>query len=143
MNRDVIIYAIKDLKNIINEIESRDVIYSEDYIQLEKEINSFLSNLSAYKFRNIEKNNDLLSGFQYAFNLIKHEKTLVTVKNVQRGGVSFPISFPFAIPCNTIYWIDISSVEPDERFINQYNNYLKRINNKRIIKTIEELEKIL
>lgn len=143
MNRDVVLYAIKDLKTVINEIESRAAIYEEDYIKLEKELNSFLSNLSAYRFRNIKSNNNLLSGFQYAFNLMKHNKKLVTVKNVQRGGISLPMTLPFTIPCSTIYWLDISSIKPDKQFIKQYNNYLKELNNKRIIETIEELEKII
>lgn len=120
MNRDVIIYAIKDLKNIINDIESRDNIYEEDYIKLEKEINSFLSSLSAYKFCNIKDNNVLLSGLQYAFNLMKHKNSLLTVKKIQRGGISFPLTFSFIIPCNRIYWIDISNFEPDGRFLKQY-----------------------
>lgn len=143
MNRDVIIYAIKDLKCIINEIESRASIHEEDYIKLEKEINSFLSNLSAYKFRNIKDNDILLSGLQHAFNLMKHERSLITVKKIQKGGISFPIVFPFKIPCNIVYWIDISNIEPDKRFIKQHTNYLETLNNKRIIETIEQLEKII
>lgn len=143
MNRDVIIYAIKDLKNIINKLESRETIFEEDYIKLEKEINSFLCNLSAYKFRNIKKYNILLSGFQYAFNLMKHEKRLTTVKKVKQGGFTFPIDFPLNIPNNKIYWIDVKNIKPDKNFINQYNCYLKSLNNHRIINTITDLEKII
>lgn len=143
MNIEVLSCAINELKQVINNIETKATITSEDYIVLEKELNSFLVNLSAYKIRNIKKGNDLLIGFQYAFNLIKHEKKIVTTKKVIKGGFTFPISFPLESPCNEIYWIDVSNIKPKKNFAYQHYVYLETLNNKRIIETIKKLEKVL
>ena len=143
MNRDVVMLAIKDLKEIISIIESKAVIKKSDNVKLEKELNSFLSNFSSYKIRNIKGHSQFLSGFQYAFNLMKHNKKVVTVKRLKKGGVCFPISFPLVIPCNEIYWIDAKNIVYKEKFENQYDNYLKKFSTKRIIETLDKLEKVI
>ena len=93
MNKEVLMCAINDLKIVINNIENKAKTTDEDYIILEKELNSFLVNLSAYKIRNIKQGDCLLSGFQYAFNLIKHEKKLVTIKKLLGEGFHFLLAF--------------------------------------------------
>lgn len=143
MNANVIMCAINDLKTIINEIESKATISDKECTKLEKEINSLLVNLSSYKVHNNIKDDKLLSALQYAFNLVKHEKRIMTVKKVKKGGFHFPISFPFSSPCNEIYWTDVRNIIPDSKFMHQYTNYINELNNKQIIDTIEKLEKIL
>lgn len=143
MNRDVVKLAISDFKDIISIMENKAVIEKSDNVKLEKELNSFLANLSCYKVRNIKGHSEFLSGFQYAFNLSKHNKRIVTVKQVREGGFGFPINFPLEIPYNELYWIDARNIAYEEKFEKQRNNYLNSLNNMRIMKTLEELEKII
>ncbi len=143
MNKNVLMLAINDLKNILNQIESNTKILEEDYIRLDKEINSFLCNLSSYKLRNTVKKDKLFSALQYAFNMIKHEKRVFKVETVKTGGIAFPIRFPMEIPCNKVYWIDVKKLKPNSNWETQYKNYLFKLNEKQIIDTLKELELIL
>lgn len=143
MNKNVILLAIKDLKDILNQIEMKTQISEIDYIKLEKEINSFLSNLSSYKLRYNVKNNKLFSAFQYAFNLIKHEKRVSEIKKIKTGGLTFPTAFSLNIPCNKVYWIDIKKIKPTASWERQYKNYIMKLNGKQIIDTLNELEPML
>ena len=52
MNEQVLLCAIQDLKKVLNKIENTDNYIEEDRIRLEKEVNSFLANLSAYRLHN-------------------------------------------------------------------------------------------
>ena len=143
MTREVVKLAIKDLKKIINDIESKSIIIEEENIKLEKEIHSFLSSLSAYKVRNIKRGNDLLSGFQRAFNLVKHNKKIITIKQITKGGLTFPATFPLEIFSNRVFWIDASNLTPDPGFESQHYNYIQNLSNKRMIETLNKLEKII
>ena len=143
MNKNVMLLAIKDLKDILIQIERKNKISESDCIKLEKEINSFLSNLSSYKLRFSVKNNKLFSAIQFAFNMIKHEKRIYEIKKIQPGGISFPITFPMQIPCSKVYWINVNNFKLDFKWKKQYENYLSKLNKKRIINTLKELEQIL
>lgn len=140
MNIEVLRCAINDLKEIIISIENKDSIKKCEYVKLEKEVHSFLSNLSSYKFHCNIKSNKLLSAFQYAFNMTKHEKKVAKVDIVNKGGFSFPISFPFSIPSNEIFWVNVDSLKPEVEYKNQYNNYRCELADKRIIETLKRLE---
>ena len=59
MNEQVLLRAIQDLKKVLNKIENTDNYVEEDRIRLEKEIISFLANLSVYRLHN-KLNNKLL-----------------------------------------------------------------------------------
>lgn len=142
MNEQVLLCAIQDLKKVLNKIENTDNYIKEDRIRLEKEVNSFLANLSAYRLHN-KLNNKLLSGLQFAYNLTKHEKNIISIKDIKEGGITFPIKFPLEIPCNQVFWIDISDLDIKSKYDNQYKNYLKKLSNKRIINTIEKVEKLV
>lgn len=142
MNEQVLLCAIQDLKKVLNKIENTDNYIEEDCIRLEKEVNSFLANLSAYRLHN-KLNNKLLSGLQFAYNLTKHEETIISVKDIEDGGFTFPIEIPFEIPCNQVFWIDISDLDIKVEYENQYKNYLKKLSNKRIINTVEKVEKLI
>lgn len=142
MNEQVLLCAIQDLKEILNKIENTDNYIEEDWIKLEKEIISFLANLSRYRLHS-KINNELLSGLQFAFNLTKHEKTIISIKNIEEGGISFPIEFPIEFPCNRVYWLDINGLDIKFKYENQYENYLKFLSNKRIINTVEKIEKLI
>ena len=102
MNEQVLLCAIQDLKEILNKIENTDNYIEKDWIRLEKEMISFLANLSRYRLHS-KINNELLSGLQFAFNLTKHEKTIISIKNIEEGGFSFSIEFPIEFPCNRVY----------------------------------------
>ena len=52
MNEQVLLCAIQDLKKVLNKIENTDNYIEEDRIRLEKEVNSFLANLSVYRLHN-------------------------------------------------------------------------------------------
>lgn len=142
MNEQVLLCAIQDLKEILNKIENTDNYIEEDWIRLEKEIISFLANLSRYRLDN-KMNNDLLSGLQFAFNLTKHENTILSIKNVEEGGFTFSIEFPLESPCNRVYWLDITSLDIKFKYKNQYENYLNFLSNKRIINTVVQIEKLI
>ena len=142
MNEQVLLCAIQDLKEILNKIENTDNYIEEDWIKLEKEIISFLANLSRYRLHS-KINNELLSGLQFAFNLTKHEKTIISIKNIEEGGISFPIEFPIEFSCNRVYWLDINGLDIKFKYENQYENYLKFLSNKRIINTVEKIEKLI
>ncbi|HJJ16498.1 MAG TPA: hypothetical protein OIM63_00170 [Bacilli bacterium] len=145
MNKEVILLAIDDVLKIIYEIEDKNKIEEIDNNKLEKEINSLLVNLSSYKIRNIKYSNEFLSAFQYAFNLVKHEKSIVTIKQVRKRGITLPMKMPFCIGTFTrVYWLDLSNKPlKNKKYINQYNNYLTYLNNKDIKETLNELKKML
>lgn len=142
MNEQVLLCAIQDLKEILNKIENTDNYIEKDWIRLEKEMISFLANLSRYRLHS-KINNELLSGLQFAFNLTKHEKTIISIKNIEEGGFSFPIEFPIEFPCNRVYWLDINCLDIKVKYEKQYENYLKFLSRKRIINTVEKIEKLI
>lgn len=142
MNEQILLCAIQDLKEVLTKIENTDIYIKEDWIRLEKEIISFLANLSRYRLYN-KMNNDLLSGLQFAFNLTKHENTILSIKNVEDGCFTFPIEFPIEFPCNRVYWLDITGLDIKFKYKNQYENYLKFLSNKRIINTVAQIEKLI
>ena len=142
MNEQVLLCAIQDLKKVLNKIENTDNYIEADRVTLEKEINSFLANLSKYRLHN-KMNNELLSGLQFAFNLTKHEKSIISIKTIEEGGVTFPIEFPIEFPCNRVFWLDINGLDIKAKYNNQYENYLNNLSNERIINAIEKVEKLI
>lgn len=62
---------------------------------------------------------------------------------VQEGGFSFPIEFPIEFPCNRVYWLDINCLDIKVKYEKQYENYLKFLSRKRIINTVEKIEKLI
>lgn len=79
MNEQVSLCTIQDLKEALNKIENTDDYIEGNLIRLEKEIITFLANLSRYRLHS-KINNELLSGLQFAYNLIKHEEIIISVK---------------------------------------------------------------
>ena len=59
MNEQILLCAIQDLKEVLTKIENTDNYIEEDWIRLEKEIISFLANLSRYRLHN-KMNNDYI-----------------------------------------------------------------------------------
>lgn len=76
------------------------------------------------------------SGLRYANNKLKHD--INTINIYQRtGGFSFPISFPLTIPAIEFKWCVYES-ETNEKYKNQFNNYVRFIQDTDIIEISEK-----
>lgn len=76
------------------------------------------------------------SGLRYANNKLKHDAN--TIKIYQRtGGFSFPISFPLSIPVIEFKWC-VYANEDNAKYLNQFNNYVRFIQDTDIIETAEK-----
>lgn len=81
------------------------------------------------------------SGLRYANNKLKHD--INTIKIYQRtGGFSFPISFPLDIPAIEFKWCVYDS-EANGKHINQFNNYVRFIQDNAIMETSEKALSII
>ncbi len=78
---------------------------------------------------------------RYANNKLKHDPKVIQVYE-RTGGFSFPIEFPFCCEAIAFCWGNIES-EENGKFINQYNNYVKHIKEKKILMISNEALKRL
>ena len=81
------------------------------------------------------------SGLHYANNKLKHD--INTIKIYQRtGGFSFPTSFPLSIPAIEFKWC-VYANEYNAKYLNQFNNYVRFIQDTDILQTSEKALSII
>ncbi len=79
-----------------------------------------------------EKDKGLISAFRYANNSLKHCIEVKTIVD-QRGGLTFPMHFPSAIPKRKIVWSIVDN--GDSKYENQRTRYKEFLSGKDVIET--------
>lgn len=79
---------------------------------------------------------NLISAFRYANNSLKHNIEVTTIAT-QRGGMTFPIHFPLAIPKREVVW----SIKDNDnnKFENQRKKYEEYLKGRDVIETCGEV----
>lgn len=86
--------------------------------------------------RNNDKNGKVILGLRHSYNIMKHIMAPYKIHE-QKGGRSFPISFPISIPPIEIKWIQFNT-DMKGRHENQECNYKKYLQDKNILDTFEK-----
>lgn len=87
----------------------------------------------------LDNDKKYISAFRFANNALKHDKNLFELTK-QTGGMSFPITFPVAIPKKEIKW---KKLDNNGKYEGQYNNYVEYLQDKSVIETCERVIGIL
>ena len=148
-DKDNIVYSleksINDLEKIINisiknnNLNSQDIYASLGTVLLW--IGSCLDRLREIQvdYSTVEK--DYVQAFRGAYDAQKHSVLLIKFENFNKGGCSFPITFPLSIPSANYYFKEL-----DENIINnkkEIKKYNKVLSNKSILLEVRKIQKII
>ncbi len=137
--------SVNDLEQVINNsIKNNNHNYEDIYNSLGITllwIGSCLDRLKSVGVKYNENEVNYEQAFRGAYNAQKHSISLVGFQQYKKGGISFPIHFPLAIPAPNYYFNKL-----DENVINfkeQIKTYNDILSNKPIILEVKKMQQII
>lgn len=127
----------QDLKDAINEYLSSGHCQGKTE-KIDAYLAATIHALIDFDIRCPYKDRQVIQAFEYANNTLKHNKSLISHKEIS-GGVTFPVEFPIEIPKITVIWNYDSSVKA--KYKNQQQAFEDLFAGREIFQTLEPLAK--
>ena len=104
-------------------------------------IGSCLDRLKTAGIKYSENEYKYEQAFRGAYNAQKHSVSLVSFQKYKKGGISFPIHFPLAIPAPNYYFNKLD--ENVIKFTEQIKMYNDILSNKLVLLEIQKIQQII